>query len=486
MTPSRSRTIWFVALGTLMYASLQPGTALEDYLDRALLPARVAGELVRPLAWLARDEVNAAEPDVVATEAAYRARALAVLAREQEHALPEDLELIRGRGFVHAQVVERNPRTPDRVTVQFDPRAPIAPGMPVAAGDVFIGRVGALSRDRAGEAFVDLVTEKSFRVGACVGAPDGTQVELVVGGVAAGLKLRRDELHLAVHAPSARGVEKGTVRVLERDVERGLDPWRGLANGFRLGEWSQLAFGGANVPAVRAEIDLAAGPYQVVALTRPEMAEAGAPLACDPFDVARWIPTRSLAPGAASTGREGRVLAHGRRAGIGDGAALRRGSVFLGRVARAGEWTSSARLVGDAGFEVHALAEIEGVDAPLPLGVLVSRGRDGAELELAWENRIDADAGDAAPLMQRAEIYTGGGDRSVPAGLHLGSAMLPRARGEHVLRVKPRLDARTVLEVEAWRTELAPPDALEPANAPAAPSADGEPAPGAAPAEDER
>lgn len=470
MTPSRSRTLQIVALGTLIYASLQPGTSLEDVLDRALLPARVAGELVRPFTWLTRGEVRAAESTLAQSDVNDRAHARALLERAQAHALPDDPELARGRGFVHAQVIERKARTPDQLTIQFDPRAPLAAGMPVVAGDVYVGRVLSLSPDRAGEALVELVTERAFRVGASVRSSDGTSVELVVGGVVTGPVDAQRKLHLAVHAPSslavddaralsndarAGGLASGLVVVAEREAEQGTDVWRGLANGYRLGEWTRLEFGGTSVCAVRAAIDLAAGPYQVVALARPEMAQAGTALACDPFDAQRWFDSRSLAPGVASIGREGRVLAHGRRAGIEAGAALRAGTVLVGRVETAGTWTSTVRLVGDAGFAVHGLAEISGTDAPLSLGRLVSLGRDGDELVFEWENRIDADSSADPVPTQHAELYTGGGDRSVPAGLHLGSTELPRARGEHELRVKPRVDARSLNEFQVWRVVLA-------------------------------
>src|SRR5215510_4766788 len=117
---SRLRTAGLVALGVSGFLALRPGTAVERGFELLLLPARFAGELARPFDLFARGSARAAEAALAADAAELAERSRALLSRAQAAALPEDPELRRGRGFLHAQVVERAAATPDVVTLQFD------------------------------------------------------------------------------------------------------------------------------------------------------------------------------------------------------------------------------------------------------------------------------------------------------------------------------------------------------------------------------
>ncbi|MBI5361944.1 MAG: hypothetical protein HZA53_02115 [Planctomycetes bacterium] len=343
------------------------------------------------------------------------------------------------------------------MTIQFDPRAPVELDAPVTHGDHFVGRVDAFSRERAGEAVLRLVTEKGFRVGAEVVAPDGRKAALVVGGVAPQPSDPRAGagLFLAVHAPEDRSITGGLVRVKEKDGAGGSAPLARLADGFRLGELVRYEVDGVLVLAVRAELDYGAEPYELAVLAPAERAEAGPPLARDPFMAERWITARCATAGEASLGREARRLLSGARDGVEVGAALCVEGRLVGRIEHSGPWSASARLAGDPGFRVQAAAALAGDAAPRALGELVSLGRDGdGALLFLWRNALDAPAGADAPVIA-VELFTAPGERSVPAGLALGKCALPLVRGTHVLRVEQPADGRALSRVRVWRAALA-------------------------------
>lgn len=458
---SRSRFWPFAAFAALASAALlpdsAPGAALERALDLALLPARAAGELARPFSIASRGSVRAAESALAGRTQVLAERSHALLERAGACALPRDTALATRRGFVHAQAIERPLKNPDVVFIQYAASSPLEPGFPVAAGDDYLGRVARLARKRAGEAEIELVTAPDFRVGAEVVSASGEHTALVVGGVALNPAEDPHGLYLAVHAPSRSGVDAGIVRVREQDTLGATDV-SALADGYRLGELVSYDVQGVRVLAVRAVFDFDAGPYEVVVLTPPERAEAGPPLARDPFAAERWIAARFVAFGAPSAGREARVLTAGTRAGIETGAALCAGGALVGRVEHAGPWSATAQLAGDPGFAVQALAQLADTEEPLALGRIVALGRaSGSDaLLFRWENALDPRIPVATAPRVRAFLVTGWGERNVPAGLVLGETELPRARGSHVIRVEPAVDARDLPRALVWKAALTP------------------------------
>jgi hypothetical protein len=88
-----------------------------------------------------------------------------------------------------------------------------------------------------------------------------------------------------------------------------------------------------------------------------------------------WLQVRATSGGEPSLEREGLVIGAGSWNGASEGAALVIGARLVARVERAGALSSDACTLGDPGFSVHALARIDGRDAPLALGRLVSLGR---------------------------------------------------------------------------------------------------------------
>ncbi len=466
MSSSRSRIAYVAVLSVLVFAAVEPGTLVDVWLERALLPSRFLAELARPFAWFEGARVHAAEARLADGAPALAERSRALLARQAADALPRDPALARGRGTVQAQVVERTTKRADCVTIQFAPGAPVSePDAPVTYGDHFVGRIDALKDRRRARCASS--PRKGFRVGAEVPlAPDGRSAALVVGGVAprpstgSDAKERRARadpgLFLAVHAPEDRSITSGVVRVSEAlGSASGVPAELGtLADGFRLGELVQYEVDGVVLFAVRAELDYGAEPYELAVLARAERGEAGAPLARDPFAAMRWTTARTATPGDASILREARRVLAGTRDGVEPGAALCVGGALVGRVERANPGSSCARLAGDPGFRVQVAAALAGDEAPRALGELVALGRDGdGALLFLWRNAIDAEAAPGAPPTP-AELFTASGERTVPAGLLLGTTALPRARGTHVLRVKQPADGRALGLVQVWRAAL--------------------------------
>jgi hypothetical protein len=97
----------------------------------------------------------------------------------------------------------------------------------------------------------------------------------------------------------------------------------------------------------------------------------------------------------------------------------------------------------------HALAHIEGVDAPQALGLLVSLGPDGSEVAFEWPATVPLDVAKTGAL--QAEVWTAAGEPDVPPGLLVGTTTLPRGRGPFVLHVKLAQDPRDALHLSVWR-----------------------------------
>jgi hypothetical protein len=468
--PSHFRTLGVIVFLFLAAVSLRPWKDCDAQFERAFEPARLLGNLAFPVSWLARDEVRAAEADLLAHEEARRAEGRAVLLAAQTRAAPRQDVLAHGRGLIHAEVFEHVKENPDRVLVRFAPGARVEAEMPVVCGDFYVGRVASVPR--AGEAAVDLVTGQDFRVGACVEnavraadarpAPASFSAAeiplLVVGGVVPrgrpGEKGARDLL-LAVHCPSDRGAAAGEVRV--REVDLGQDPFSALADGFLLGTLERTARDRASLLAVRPGLDYSGGLFQIAIVCPADRSGAGPDLARDPFDEAAWIDVSLQLQGDPTFWREGRIVRAGRDRNLEDGAALELGGNYLGCIARAGARSSSARMLGDAGHVISALASPVDADgapagAPIAIGRLTSFGRDRStgEVFLRWEAAVPLPEEDGAPGVMAA-IYTAAGQRAVPPGLRVGWTVLPRGPGPFLLRVRQEEDGLRLVALRAWR-----------------------------------
>jgi hypothetical protein len=116
---------------------------------------------------------------------------------------------------------------------------------------------------------------------------------------------------------------------------------------------------------------------------------------------------------------------------------------------------SDVRLLEDPGSSVLVLADFGGEDAPLHLGLLHTRSFDRAtgRLELEWQAGVEALRQVALRRNRRVDLYTGSGDRWVPAGLRIGSTELSASRTEQLLVItRPAWVAGTV-EVDVWRPQ---------------------------------
>jgi hypothetical protein len=172
-------------------------------------------------------------------------------------------------------------------------------------------------------------------------------------------------------------------------------------------------------------------------------------LAVDPFDTEAWLDARVLLAGDPSSLRVTRKLALRASSGVRAGAALSLGARFVGRIGSVSTWSADARLLADQGVSFHAMARVEGVDAPQALGLLVSRGPDGDGIELTWAATIPLEAAKNGAV--QAEVWTAAGEPDVPPGLLVGTTTLPRGRGPFVLHVKLAQDPRDAQRFSVWR-----------------------------------
>jgi len=424
--------------------ALHPFAPAERAAGILFAPARWLAELARPLGWLQVRTVRAAMSAAEAALPAEREASRALLAAQIEAALPTDPALREGRGFLVAEVLERL-TDKDLLRVRFPVGAGVTPDMPVVCRDTYIGRVRDLDAARPGEGVVQLVTDESLRVGAEVHVDGAEPVSIVVGGVVGG-QSRTEGILLLGAQHGERPVLTGTVRVRETGPgDRAVR--RAHADGFRLGRLRELLQKGRPMPVVETGFDYGHGLSQVVLAGGPELATAGPLLAEDAFDESRWCTARVLLAGDSTPGRRTRRLSLPDGARVEAGAALSVGARFLGRVVRVAGSEAGAALLGDSALEFSGVAAIEGCAVPLHMGLVTSLGvdSDGA-IELGWKS--PAQAPDAPPRPSgRARIATSSGNRGVPAGLWVGTCVLPQGEGHHVLRLVPAQDPADLLRV---------------------------------------
>lgn len=432
MRGTRSRSLWLALWIVLVGASLRPIGALEALVDLGLSPTRVLAELARPVGSLRAGAVRAERESLAAREADEVRARVRLIRDEQRFARPARSELARGRTFVPAEVLGRPEGRLDRVTVRLEGSATgVVPGLPVACGDVYVGRLAELDALDPHVAQVDLVTGSGFSVGAAVLA-DGGEVAAVVGGLLAGGGPGAP-FRLALRSPERRGLAGG--RVVVRELESGLEPWGHLADGFVLGQLSVDAVGR---PGVAPELDYETGLFQLVVVAPGDVAE---PPERDPLDLfadGRWRRARVLTSGDPNPSRAGFKIGAGGWDGVRAGAALARGTRLYGRVRRAGTLDASCALLADAGFAVPAVARVEGRERPHVLGEIVSLGPDpSGGVRFAWAAVVPLAPGEAdEPGGPRAVLFTGAGTPGVPHGLVIGHARLPTGPGPHAIVVE--------------------------------------------------
>ena len=438
----RSRALPLAVLAVLVFLALRPSPRLERAIDLALAPARVLAELAAPLRLVRARQARAAEAALREREPDdYQVR-LRLFADQARFTLPERPELRLGRSFVHAEVVGRGASL-DQIVIRPESGtcAGILPGMPVVSGDVYVGRVAEVGGDPPGLATVDLVTGGGFHVGAVLAAPAAetgglarAAARMVVGGSLP--RARGVGILLAVHNPERRSLAEGEVRVQEGGGA--LEAFHREAEGFELGRLVDL---GEGLHVVEPSIDYRAGLFQVVVVRPADPAGLAEPPPADVLFDGAWLAARATGCGEPTPGREGLAIGSGSWNGVREGAAVVSGVRLVGRVAHAGLFGAGVATLGDPGLTVPVLARVEGRERPLPLGRLVSLGRDAGDVLFAWdavEHLEPSLAADGAPA--HAQLFTASSERLVPRGLVLGEADLPRGRGPHVIRLRQGLD----------------------------------------------
>ena len=441
---STSRGLFLVAVVGLAVVSVRPAGAVDVLLEHALMPVRVLSELARPVGWLAAREVRAADGGLAElAEEDYRKR-VEFFADGARHAEPDRPELALGRRFIHAEVIDRDPDSEDRIVIEIRGGgcAGLRPGMPVASGNAYVGRVSAVDPDR-GRATVDLVTGLGFYVGAVL-EPEGRDrlarpvlgtLRLVVGGVVTGKETGK--YRLRVHNPSRSDPPPGRATV-DEDLSR-LDPYSAEARGFELGRLLPPEEGGSIEPLLNYH----SGLFQVVVVAPADVGRAPEGAAGEELEDGRWRRVVVTSSGDPSAWREGLKLGAGTWNGVQGGAAVVSGSRLIGRVQDAAPLSADVSLLGDPGLWIPAIARIEGVEEPLVLGRLVSLGRDPEDarrVRFHWEAVLEW-RGEASA---RAEVFTGSGEPLLPRGLLLGTALLSAGAGPHVLTLVQPVDTRAV------------------------------------------
>lgn len=476
----RSRTLVLACVFVLAALALRPFAPVERAVDFVFTPTAWVREILRPFGWLHVREVRAALTSAEEALPAEREAARALLAAQIEAALPKDPALREGRAFLVAEVLERDRLDSDILRVRFPRGAGVVPDMPVVCGDTYIGRVRDVDPHRAGEGFVQLVTDERLRVAAVVvdesvipaamlvvaevsPPPESASAEFVDGALAAGA-LAPDARAVAhelaqlvvgglVETPARRGgllqlgarhesrpVRSGRVLVREAGVGPRAER-RAHADGFHLGELRVLFTRGRTALVVQTEFDYAHGLSAVAIVGGPELSTAGPLYADDAYDDAGWVTARVALAGDSTPRRRTRhlVLPRGERVEV--GAALGIGARFLGRVVSVDGRRAVAALLGDPALSFSGVASIEGVATPLHLGSLRSIGLDGDAVLVEW--RPGSGSRPAGP----ARIATSSGDRGVPAGLWVGTCTIPAGSGPQVLRIVPTQDPAELLRV---------------------------------------
>jgi len=421
--------------------ALRPDSRADFALDLAFAPTRWLAEACAPFRWIRLRSARAAETALVRNEEREHAARERLHAAERGAAIPQSPQLREGRRFVHAEVIERTSKNFDALIVRVDGMdcEGLEPGMPVVAGDEYIGRTARLEPPRQGELLVQLSTSREFAVGAALDALDetGQPIRCVVGGVAVGSRLRGD-LRLALASPSRRVLPAADARVDE--LASPLAPYAVQAAGFRLGRVEATPRGDY---AIVPDVDFRSGLFRLAIAAPSSIARRDDHLPFDPLYDSNWISARVLSTGQPNARREGFEISAGRWSGVREGAAFVVGARLIGRVRRAGPFSADVTTLADPGWSLHAVALAAEFDRPVILGALVALGRtsdDPNAVAFEWSSRGVSQGGDDGLDVQ---VFTGAGQPGVPSGLWLGSTRLPREPGVHLLRLAQDVDARS-------------------------------------------
>jgi len=325
LSQTTKRTLGLLLWLGLVGASIWPSAAVDRLFAVALAPLRPVAELASPLALLRAPEVRAAQRDALAAwheEAAAGERLLAAQARI---ATPSDPALVAGRRLVHAEVVGRSPGESDLLQARVRDVRGIEVGLPVVHGTVFVGRVrrvGPAAQLDADRIEIELVTSKTFRVGARVrDEVTGRDVDLIVGGL-------DKSSALAVQSPSDRGLSGGVARINARLGE--LDPDLRLAQNYLLGRVERVE--DEEHWSVGCELDYRDGLFHLVVLAHPDPALASDEPMPQALADQGWRPARALSHGDPSAWRETLRVGVGSLRGAERGAALAFGARIVGRL----------------------------------------------------------------------------------------------------------------------------------------------------------
>ncbi|HTF90289.1 MAG TPA: rod shape-determining protein MreC [Planctomycetota bacterium] len=445
---SSSRLLYLALSLCFAVVAFLPSSKAARWLDLALAPTRVLGELASPIGMFARRQARAAEKTLADATESEHAESRKLALEERLFALPDEESLIAQRRFVHAQVVRRYHDAPDRVECVLEDEAgpDLVVGLPVVLSNSYVGRVAAVDLE-SGRLTVHLVTDKDFRVGAlCAGAVTGEPpIPMVVGGLESGRNLGTP---LSLHNPAqARGLS-GQARVSESLNPRELRP--DLCEGFllgRLAEWGNERF------AIQPEIDFANGLFRVVVVLPPA---TGADLPArdlDQFAESYWRGVRAYSACDPAQWREGVKIDYPRSAGARPNAAVVAGARLVGFVSRAGALESDVALLGDPGLSVPAQARVDGELAPLVLGHLIALGREfpGGPARFLWNATEELPPAADGTRSRTARLFTGAGELGVPRGLLIGDCLLPCAVGPQVIEVRELVDTRLLRRLWVWR-----------------------------------
>ncbi len=444
MRLSYSRVLFLLAFAAFAVFSLRPESAVDRGLELAVSPLRALTELAAPLTWLRVGEAHAAQDRMKATADSETALRKSLFADEWRFTLPSEPALRAGRRFVRGEVIGRDEKDLDRVEVQLESSSSkgVEVGMPVIAGDNYVGRVASIDRVHDGRVKIDLVTRRQSFVGARVASgEDPLGARIVVGGVTSASRLAR-RANLAVHHPERGEIVRGRVRVDETWSK--LEPFARLSKDFVLGDLESEPIGGVGV---RPAIDYSSGLFHVAIVLPADAARDPERELVDVLESDRWVRARVLSQRDPSPSRCGLVIAAGSSDGVAVGSAVVFGTRLVGKVGAVERWSSKVELLADRGFTVNAVARLTEVDRPAVLGALSSEGRraeDGA-LDWTWTSPSELAVADASV---DAVLFTGSGDRRVPRGLILGAAWLPSSAREALeIRLREFADGERLNEV---------------------------------------
>lgn len=442
MRLSYARALYLVIFVAAIVFSLRPSAAVDRTLDAWLSPVRLFAELAAPFEWVRSGRVEAAEQSLAARADEETALRRELHADEWRFTLPQNAALAAGRRFVRGDVVGRDPASRDVLEVHLESGdvSGIERGMPVIAGDAYVGRVARFEPDRpgpgrpdsgrpdsgqSGVVWIELVTARGAFVGARAEvAATGRSGALVVGGVA-GSSANAARAYLAVHHPEDPELFEGRVTVDETWSR--FERFANESRGFELGFLERDPTGAA---AVRPTLDYQNGLFHVAVVCPEDVARAPESAHVDELESGRWVRARVLSSRDPARAFGGVVLGAGSSDGVQVGAAVVFGTRLVGRVRSVARWSAKVDLLGSRGFELGAVARVSSDERPLALGAIRSRG----EREPSGACRFDwlaprplfGESGESSAAI----VFTGSGDRGVPRGLLVGRTALPARPGE--------------------------------------------------------